>query len=123
MSLYPQDLQPSDTTDNYFEDLTHLLSLRLFTLTKSNTLEIINPTEGRIILRPNGNTGLGVGVNYKFIGIALSFGLPLSQSSIEKYGQTSNFDVQMSYFGKGIGLDGFLQGYKGYYMANPQDSI
>ena len=123
ISLYPQDLQPADTTDNYFEDLTHLLSLKLFTLTKSNTLEIINPSEGRIILRPNGNTGLGVGFNYKFIGIALSFGLPQSQSSIEKYGQTSNFDIQVSSFGRRIGFDGFLQQYKGYYMANPQDFV
>ena len=123
ISLYPQDLQAADTTDNYFEDLTHLLSLKLFTLTKSNTLEIINPPEGRIILRPNGNTGLGVGVNYKSFGIALSYGLPQSQSSNEKYGKTSNFDIQMSYFGKRIGFDGFLQQYKGYYMANPQDFV
>jgi hypothetical protein len=121
--LYPQDLQPADTTDTYFEDLTDLLSLRLFTLTKTNTLEIINDPNGRIILKPNGNTGLGVGFNYKFVGIALSYGLPLSQSSIEKYGQTSKFDIQVSSFGKRIGFDGFLQQYKGYYMANPQDHL
>jgi hypothetical protein len=123
MSLYPGDPPSSDTTESYFEDLTHLLSLRLFTLTKSNTLEIINEPNGRIVLRPNGNTSLGVGVNYRFLGLALSFGLPQSQSSIEKYGQTRIFDVQVSSFGKRIGFDGFLQGYKGYYMANPQDHL
>ncbi len=135
ISLYPADrlsadtvhaagiVDTADTTDYYFEDLTDLLSLKLFTLTKSNTLEIINPTEGRITLRPNGNTNLGVGVNYKFIGIALSFGLPSTQSSIDKYGQTSSFDLQVSSFGKRIGFDGFVQEYKGYYMANPQDHV
>ncbi len=130
--LYPADRLPADTvhaadnvdtTDYYFEDLTHLLSLKLFTLTKSSTLELLNPTEGRITLRPNGITNLGVGVNYKFIGIALSFGLPSTSSSIEKYGQTSSFDLQVSSFGKRIGFDGFLQEYKGYYLSNPQDHV
>ncbi len=135
ISLYPADrlsadtvhaagtVDTADTTDYYFEDLTHLLSLKLFTLTKSSTLEIINPTEGRITLRPNGNTNLGIGVNYKFIGIALSFGLPSTQSSIDKYGQTSSFDLQVSSFGKRIGFDGFLQEYKGYYLSNPQEHV
>ena len=132
ISLYPagrfsadaQDtVQPANTTSLYFDDLTQLLSVRLFTLTKSNTLDIINSTEGRITLRPNGNTNLGVGVNYKFIGIALSIGLPSTQSSIEKFGRTSRFDLQVSSFGKRLGFDGFLQGYKGYYMANPQDHV
>lgn len=120
---YPQDQQAADSTNTYFEDLTDLLSLKLFTLTKTNTLEIINNPNGRIILKPNGNTALGAGFNYKFIGIALSFGLPLSQSSIDKFGQTSKFDIQVSSFGKRIGFDGFLQQYKGYYMANPQDHL
>ncbi len=112
--------EPEDSTNHYIEDLTDLLSLKLFTLTKSNALDIIYP-EGRVILRPNGNTNLGIGFNYKTVGLSLSFGKPLSQSSIDKYGNTSRFDVQVSYFGHRIGFDGFLQGYRGYYMANPND--
>jgi hypothetical protein len=122
-ALYPADPQLADSTGQYYEVLTDKLSLKLFTLTKSNTLQIIHPPEGSVILKPNGNTGLGLGVNYKFIGIALSFGLPSSQSSNEKYGETNDFDLQVSFFGKRIGFDGFLQGYKGYYMANPKDHM
>lgn len=114
---------PADSAELYYEDLTDLLSLRLFTLTKSSTLELIHPPDGRIILRPNGNTGLGLGVNYKFIGLALSYGLPGSQSSIDKYGKTNDFDLQVSFFGRKIGFDGYFQGYKGYYMANPNDFV
>ena len=123
MSLCAADPPDADSTEAYFDDRTDLLSLKLFTLTKSNSLEVIHPPDGRIVLMPNGNTGLGVGVNYKFIGIALSYGLPKSQSSIDKYGNTNSFDIQMSFFGKRIGFDGYLQGYKGYYMANPQDHV
>ena len=112
--LYPADppLADSllaDSTDLYYEDLTDLLSLKLYTLTKSNTLSVIHPPDGSVNLKPNGNTGLGLGVNYKFIGIALSFGVPSSQSSNEKYGKTNDFDLQVSFFGKRIGFDGYLQ--------------
>lgn len=112
--------EAKDSTNYYIEDLTHLLSLKLFTLTKSNALDIIYENE-RVTLRPNGNTNLGIGFNYKSLGLSLSFGKPLTQSSIDKYGNTNRFDVQVSYFGRRIGFDGFLQGYKGYYMANPND--
>ena len=121
--LYPMDPQLADSSEVYYEDLTDLLSLKLYSLTKSNTLDLVHAPDGRVILKPNGNTGLGFGVNYKFIGLALSFGLPSSQSSIDKYGKTSDFDLQVSFFGKKIGFDGYLQGYKGYYMANPQDHV
>ena len=123
MSLFAADPPDADSTNVYYDDWTDLLSLKIFTLTKSNSLEVIHPPDGQIVLRPNGNTGLGVGVNYKFIGIALSYGLPKSQSSIDKYGKTNSFDVQVSFFGKRIGFDGYLQGYKGYYMVNPQDHV
>jgi hypothetical protein len=122
-ALYPADPPLADSTDLYYEDLTDLLSLKLFTLTKSNTLSVIHPPDGSVNLKPNGNTGLGLGFNYKFIGIALSFGVPSSQASIEKYGNTNDFDLQVSFFGRKIGFDGYLQGYKGYYMANPQDHV
>jgi hypothetical protein len=120
--VYPWDDNPADSSNQYFEDLTDLLILRLYTLTKYNSLEIINPN-GRMIMRPNGNTNLGVGFNYKGLGLGVAFGRPLSQSSIDKYGLTNRFDMQVSMYGKHIGMDGFIQWYQGYYMANPSDFI
>jgi len=120
--VFPRDDNPADSTNKYIEDLTDLLILRLYTLTKYNSLEIINPT-GRMIMRPNGNTNLGVGFNYKGLGLGVAFGRPLSQSSIDKYGLTNRFDMQVSMYGKHIGIDGFIQWYQGYYMANPSDYI
>jgi hypothetical protein len=120
--VYPWDDNPADSSNQYFENLTDLLILRLYTLTKYNSLEIINPN-GRMIMRPNGNTNLGVGFNYKGLGLGVAFGRPLSQSSIDKYGLTNRFDMQVSMYGKHIGMDGFIQWYQGYYMANPSDFI
>jgi hypothetical protein len=120
--IYSLENDPADTSNQYIENLTHLLNLRLYTLTKFNTLDIINSPD-RIILRPNGNTKLGIGFNYKRLGLAIAFGRPLSQSSIEKYGLTNSLDLQVSMYGKRIGLDGFMQWYQSYYMANPSDFV
>jgi hypothetical protein len=120
--VYPGDKHAPDTSGQYIDDLTERLILRLYTLTKYNSLEIISPT-GRMIMRPNGNTNLGIGFNFKGVGLGVSFGRPLSQSSIDKYGLTNRFDLQASLYGKRLGMDGFLQWYKGYYMANPNDFI
>ncbi len=122
IQVYPEDKHTPDSSNQYIEDLTDLLILRLYTLTKFNTLEILDPA-GRMIMRPNGNTNLGVGFNYKGLGLGVAFGRPLSQSSIDKYGLTNRFDMQVSMYGKRIGMDGFVQWYKGYYMANPSDFI
>jgi len=120
--IYSRGNMPSDSSDQYIEDLTQLFNLRVFSLTKLNTLEIINPPD-KIVLRPNGNTNIGIGFNYKRLGLAVAFGRPLSQSSIEKYGLTNRLDMQFSMYGKRIGLDGFLQWYQSYYMANPSDYV
>ena len=118
--VYALEDMDRDSSDQYIEDLTHLLNLRLYTLTKLNTLEIISPPD-KIILRPNGNTNIGIGFNYKRLGLAVAFGRPLSQSSIDKYGLTNRLDMQVSMYGNRIGLDGFVQWYQSYYMANPSD--
>jgi len=57
--LYPPDLQPADTADNYYEDLTHLLSLKLLTLTKSNTIDIINSPGGALCNHSTGDSWFG----------------------------------------------------------------
>ncbi len=64
LSAFSQEKEEADSNNQYIEDLTGLLNLRLYTLTKYNTLEVINP-DGRINMRPNGNTNLGIGFNYK----------------------------------------------------------
>jgi hypothetical protein len=122
MQTFSRDDNGADSSFQYIEDLTNLLNLRLYTLTKYNSLEILHPPD-KIIMRPNGNTNLGVGFNYRGLGLGISIGRPLSPASIEKYGMTNRFDMQASLYGKSIGLDGFIQWYKGYYLANPGDLI
>ena len=55
--------------------------------------------------------------------MVIAIGIPKSASSNEKYGTTNRLDLQVNVYGEKIGIDGFAQFYKGYYMANPQDFI
>ena len=122
VSAFPQDTEVGDTTGVYYEDLSHLLSIRIYPLAKINSLELKVP-DGTISLQPNGTGSIGLGFNYKWLGFGFSVGLPASKESKEQKGETGRFDLQLSYFGKRLAADGFIQQYKGYYMANPSDFI
>jgi len=122
VSVFPNEDDVTDTTGIYFEDLSHLLSIRIYPLAKINSLELKVP-EGTISLQPNGTGSIGLGFNYKWLGFGFSVGFPASKKSIEEKGETGRFDMQLSYFGKRLAADGFIQQYKGYYMANPSDYI
>lgn len=107
-----------------FVDYSDKLLLRLYTVSKFNTLSILNKEFGKSLdFLPNGNTNIGIGGNYKKFGLGLAFGLPPSSDKERRLGKTQRFDLQASMFGKEIGLDGFLQFYKGYYNSNPEDFI
>ncbi|MCK5462211.1 MAG: DUF4421 family protein [Bacteroidales bacterium] len=122
VSVFPNEDDGTDTTGIYYEDLSHLLSVRIYPLAKINSLELKVP-DGTISLQPNGTGSIGLGFNYKWLGFGFSVGFPASKQSIEEKGETGRFDMQFSYFGKRLAADGFIQQYKGYYMANPSDFI
>ena len=103
-------------------DYSDKFLLRVYTISKSNSLTIENQlSEKALRLRPNGATNLGIGFNYKRFGLGLAFNTPTSSESERKYGKTKRLDIQGSMYGKKIGGDGFFQAYKGYYNENPED--
>ncbi len=112
----------SGNSEIYFTDLTDRLALRFYSLTKFNNLNI-SGQDKVYALQPNGQTNLGIGINYKFIGIGLSLALPVSQNRIDRKGKTTGYDFQVSVFGRWFGFDGYIQNYKGYYLANPGDFV
>lgn len=104
----------------YFTDFSNYLTIKPYLLFKLNNLNIHNGDE-KLLLSPNNPTGIGVGMNYKFAGIALGFGLPHTSTSVAQKGKTKRLDLQVSVFMKNLSLDGHFQLYKGYYNRNPQD--
>ena len=104
----------------YFTEYPKLLAVQLFTQTKINRLNIVTPGQN-LQLKPNSITNLGISASYYGIGLGVSAGLPKTKENVNKYGKTRRFDVQFSAYSKRFGLDGFIQRYKGYYNANPND--
>ena len=113
--------EPNDSTRiAYYTNLNNQFILRFYGLYKTNNVNLSN-NEKTIRYRPNGVFSFGVGFNYKFLGLGISYGAPFSQESKTKKGNTQRLDIQASIISKAIGLDGFLQIYKGYYISNPSD--
>ncbi len=102
----------------YIVDKTDLITVRFYPLFKTNSLELKLSGEN-LSMKPHGTTNLGVGFNYKFLGLGISVGLPTSDESNKIFGRTKRFDFQASYYGKKFAADGFFQNYKGYYVENP----
>jgi len=108
--------------NSYYTDYSNLLTLKPYLLFKFNTLSILNEND-KLLLSPNSPLAVGLGFNYKFVGLALGLGLPHSSENIERYGKTKRLDLQISIFMKHIGFDGHFQLYNGYYNKNPNDFV
>lgn len=115
------DINISDTTKSiYYTDYSEQLLLKFGTIVKSNKLELINKNDNQHAkFSPTGLSSLGGGFNYKWLGFAISFGLPNPEESVRKYGNTKKIDAQLNIFSKKFGVDAIFQNYKGFYLENP----
>lgn len=117
------DPTPVDSTEDndYFIDYSNQLLLKVMTVVKSNNQQITNTNNYQSIkLKPAGTTSLGVGFNYKWLGLGIAFGLPTSAESDSLYGKTKRFDFQLNIYSKKFVVDAFAQQYKGMYIENPK---
>lgn len=110
----------SSSTNEYYTDYQDDLLLKFGFTVKANKLEIINVNDGVAArFSPAAITSLGGGVNYKWFGLAIAFGLPSSAENEFKYGKTRRFDAQFNIYTKKFGVDVIFQNYKGFYLENP----
>ncbi len=118
------DTHPSDTTQTSerYTDYSDQLLLKLMSVVKSNSQQIINTNNKQSInLRPSGTASLGFGFNYKWFGLAVAFGLPISAEEEKRIGKTTRFDFQLNIYSKKFVIDAFAQQYNGFYVDKPND--
>lgn len=115
--------QPADTTRNkYIEEYPEKFYIRpVFTLRNLSLELATRNNKNKINYRPNGNGYLGVGVYIFDIGAGVSFKLPESKKSNDRFGKTDFFDFQSNIYGKKWGADLSLQQYEGFYINNPSE--
>lgn len=115
-------LSKKDTTkSDYFKDYSDHLLIKFGTVVKSYNLSIVNKSSNQTAeFMPPGITSLGGGVNYKWFGLFVAFGMPTSKENDYKYGKTTRLDAQFNIYSKKFGVDAILQTYKGFYLSNPK---
>jgi hypothetical protein len=118
------DTNPSDSNvvSDRYDDYSDQLLLKLMSVSKINKLEILNNNNNQVVkLKPYGISSLGVGFNYKWLGLGLAVGLPATAAEEEIYGKTDRFDFQLNIYSKKFVVDAFAQQYTGFHIENPKD--
>lgn len=108
-------------TTPFYLDLTDKLTFKLLAEHRENAYNIsdtnnLNATH----FIPNDALTIGLGFNYKFIGISATF-IPISAKYELKYGKTQKLDLQANFYTKEFGFDIRLDYYKGFYVGNPDN--
>ncbi|MGE7774516.1 DUF4421 domain-containing protein [Chitinophaga sp. NPDC101104] len=108
-------------TDNdtaYIEDLTQDLTVRLYGSRKYNYYDMHHRSVNEELLyRPNANNNVGIGANYKFVGLNLGFNLPFINNDNDRYGKTKYLDLQTHLYTRKLVVDFYGQYYQGYYSG------
>lgn len=109
----------TENDDKYIEDHTEDLTVRLYGSRKYTYYDMVDGRlKEEVLYRPNSTNNLGVGVNYKFLGLNLGFNFPFVNNDNARYGKTKYLDLQSHVYLRKLVIDFYGQYYKGYYLAN-----
>lgn len=62
------------------------------------------------------STGIGIAWGDLTLSVSTQTGAPIDDPAL--YGETSYFDIQLQHYDKQLGIDGFYQSYKGYFIRD-----
>jgi len=129
----------AENDSNYIEEHTKDITFRLFGSRKYNNYDIVDngivdgsitdngivntKNSKEVLYRPNTPFNVGVGFNYRFIGINVAFNLPFINKERAEYGQTKMLDLQTHLYTRKLVVDFYGQLYDGYYIANTRRLI
>jgi hypothetical protein len=121
IKLFPeQKVINYDTTK--VVDLTHKLNIYTGFIGKIHSIELNNSDiNQKLKLEPNGKTSIGIGFNYKWLGLGVGFSPGFMNTDNDIYGNTDRFDTQLNIYTRKFGVDAYFQYYNGFYLKNPTD--
>lgn len=106
----------------YYESLDDKLTIYLYGITKLNQFQLKNAEKKDLIrYKPNERLNLGLGFNYRWLGIGAAFNFKFINRDDHIYGKTNSFDLQVDLFTSKMLFNANLQSYKGYYWNNVND--
>jgi len=103
----------------YIQDNQNDLVLRAFASQKYSDQTIIDRGAGtNLAYRPSNGYLVGLGFNYKFLGVNIGTIFPFAQEDINRYGKTKYLDFQSHLYLRFLTVDFYSGYYKGLYLAN-----
>lgn len=109
----------ANVNESCISDQSDKLLLRTFVMRKFNKYTMgHNGIRQNIAYRANDNYNIGFGFQYKWLGVNLSFQMPLINSDDDKFGKTKFLDLQSYVYLDKIAIDFFALSYRGYYLTN-----
>lgn len=114
-AMLPQSAKPDN---QYISDYSRELTTRVFGSRKFTSYGLRDKGfSEKAGYRPNSPFNVGIGINYRLIGLNLGFNLPFINGTSEN-GKTRFLDLQTHFYGRKLVIDFYGQLYKGYYMPN-----
>jgi hypothetical protein len=99
----------------------HLI-VRFYFSNKYNSFKFFDHGD-RLLYKPNSHNNLGVGFNYKFIGLNIGLNMPFLTKDNAVYGETKYLDLQSHLYLNKYVVDFYGQFYRGYYISNPATAV
>lgn len=103
----------------YVQNNQNDLIVRIFASQKYSSQTILDRGEKtNLNYRPSNGYLVGLGFNYKFLGINVGTIFPFSQPDINRYGKTKYLDFQSHLYLRFLTVDFYTGYYKGLYLEN-----
>lgn len=103
----------------YIEDHTKDLTVRLYTNNKFSRYVIGQNGNGeRLPYSTNDHLSLGLGFNWRFIGLNVGVKMPFVNGDDRRFGKTKGIDIQSFFYFRKLQVDIYGQAYDGLYVAN-----
>ena len=109
----------SKPDSEYVQNNQRDLILRVYASQKySDQTFLDREAKSSLKYRPSNGYVVGLGFNYKFLGINIGTVFPFAQPDIKRYGETKYLDLQSHLYLRIFTVDFYTGYYKGQYLAN-----
>lgn len=107
----------NDTT--YITDYTDQLTTRVYLANKQTKYTLGDYSLNKqLSYSANDNYNIGLGFNYKYIGLNIGFKMPFVNDDAKRYGKTKFFDFQSFIYLRKLTVDLYCLSHRGYYLAS-----
>ncbi len=117
-----QGKYPPDYDTNYIIDFRHRLNLSLVAEAKVNVIGLTAPNDKLIVYNTNlPLPNYGLMFSYRWLNFSMSFPIKGISFANPENGETKSISAALALTGRKWYLRNFIERFKGYYLANPQN--